>query len=313
MDDQPAILPSETSPNQRSSSTVAFGNEIRRAGRRLRPVALLLATLAASRCSTAAGYPDRSVHSAAELQSLDKFFLPDVVTTYQDKATDPDEQRAYRDEIINSRLRAIDLRFTEFEKALTKDMAAINVGTDWAVIGLGAAGALVGSTTTKSILAAISGGLTGAKGAIDKNLFYSKTLPALFAQMDAMRKSVLLRIRKAMRDGTADYPLEQALIDVDDYYNAGTIPGAIVGVTATAGAESRTETRRLEHLYRADESTRLLREYWKPAGKTDPARRDALKKWLEEHGIKASITLFLRSEEYVQERQQAVADLIEPE
>src|SRR5437899_1909788 len=87
-------------------------------------------------------------------------------------------------------------------------------------------------------LAASSAGIIGVKGAIDADLFYQKTMPALVAQMDAQRRTVLANILQGLSQGLDLYPLQQGLRDVDSYYAAGTIPGAISGVVTDAGAKS---------------------------------------------------------------------------
>jgi hypothetical protein len=56
--------------------------------------------------------------------------------------------------------------------------------------------------------------------------------------MEGQRKIVLARIYVGLKKGVTDYTLYQALADLDDYYNAGTINGALVGLTTTAGAAS---------------------------------------------------------------------------
>lgn len=67
------------------------------------------------------------------------------------------------------------------------------------VIGLGAATGVVGGATIKSILSVVAGGLTGAKGIVDKDIFYSKTMPVLLLQMEAQRKVQLVKIRTGIR------------------------------------------------------------------------------------------------------------------
>src|SRR5262249_46089227 len=114
------------------------------------------------------------------------------------------------------------------------------LATDLIVLGLNAAGAVVGGAEAKSALAAASGGIVGAKGAVDKDLFYQKTLPALIAQMSAQRKVVLVDIRRGLTLDVDQYPLQQALVDLENYYAAGTIPGAINAIVQDAGATSQT-------------------------------------------------------------------------
>ena len=74
---------------------------------------------------------------------------------------------------------------------------------------------------------------------MDKNVFFEKTMPALLSQMIALRKKVLVKLRGDMLDGVDVYPLNEALIGVEDYFFAGTIPGAISAIVEEAGANSR--------------------------------------------------------------------------
>ena len=55
--------------------------------------------------------------------------------------------------------------------------------------------------------------------------------------MDANRKTVLVKIRQGLGQSVANYPLTHAMADLEDYYNAGTIPGALTGINADSGAK----------------------------------------------------------------------------
>lgn len=200
---------------------------------------LLVVTLALSlaSCSSLSGYPKPSSDPKAELQTLQVYFSPAEIAKY-DALTDPAAKRLYRNEIVTGRLRAIDLNYNAFVKALFVEHGTASLGGDLAILGLNAAGSVVGGAVTKSALAAASGGIAGAKGAVDTDLFYAKTLPALVAQMDAQRKTVLVNIRRGLAEPMSDYPLQQGLADLDSYYNAGTLPGAVTGIIEDAGAKS---------------------------------------------------------------------------
>jgi hypothetical protein len=195
-------------------------------------VACLCSAFVAS-CASLSGYPAPSINEKAELASLQPYFSPEKTNSCADK---PDKQ--CRNDIISGRLRAVDLNYYAFVKALFQQYNASTLGADIAVLGLNAAGAVSGGALTKSALAAASAGIVGVKGAIDADLFYQKTLPALVAQMDAQRKTVLANILKGLSEELDKYPLQQGLGDVDAYYAAGTIPGAISGVITDAGAKS---------------------------------------------------------------------------
>lgn len=189
-----------------------------------------------SSCAAVNGNPARSGNTAKRLRQLDQYYAADILAKY---LKSPD-RRAFRDDVINGQLLAMDIHFDEFVQSLAEQGIFLNVGSDFAVLGLSGAGTVLPSAGTKSVLAAISGGITGAKTSVDKNVFYEKTMPALLAQMQAERKTVLAMIRTGQQQDVAHYPLSQALLDLNSYYLAGTIPGAISGIIDEAGSKSTT-------------------------------------------------------------------------
>ena len=194
---------------------------------------MLLVELVPS-CAAVNGNPTRSGNTAKRLQQLDQYYAPEILDQY---SKSPDK-RTFRDDAINGQLLAMDIHFDEFVQSLAEQGILLNVGSDFAVLGLSGAGTVLPSAGTKSVLAAISGGITGARTSIDKNVFYEKTMPALLAQMQAERKAVLATIRTGQQLDIAHYPLSQALLDLNSYYLAGTIPGAISGIIDEAGSKS---------------------------------------------------------------------------
>ena len=149
--------------------------------------------------------------------------------------SDPTIRTAKRNEIVLARVRAYDIEFGDFERRLYGDGNTIGLGSD--LIGLALAGliATTGSAATKSALGAASGGVIGANTAINRDLYYQKTIPALLAQMEADRLKALPPIMAGLKQSDADYPLMQAYIDLDTYKTAGSIPAAINAVNQSAG------------------------------------------------------------------------------
>ena len=277
---------------------------------------LLLGLPLLNGCASVSGYPDRSYDLKAELAALDTYHSPGIITTYNGK-TGADKQN-YRNEVVNARLRAIDLHFNIFEQAVARENVIVNVGVDWAVLALGGATALAPLSATKSILGAVSGGITGAKGSVDKNIFYNKTMPVLLAKMEALRKEVLVRIREGLTHTTSDYPLTQALVDLDDYYKAGTIPGAIIGIAVTSGESIKKSDDEMKKIlkgkYGFTKAGETLRNFWKPDGVINVKNQEQLKDWLKSNGIDTSITFFIYNPElFGNAHLKAVKDLKLPE
>lgn len=192
-------------------------------------------------CAALQNYPERPNNIDAQLDVLKSYFDPTVIKGGGNSV-------AWRNEVVNAQILAIDLQFTKFEQALARENVGVNTTTDMAVIGLGAATGVAGGAATKSILGAISGGITGAKGIIDKDIFYSKTMPVLLSQMEAQRKVQLVKIRTGLKEDTNKYPLSEALIDVEEYYKAGSIPAALQGILEQSGAAGQNATKDLKRL-----------------------------------------------------------------
>ncbi len=168
----------------------------------------------------------------------ENFFDLKVITDKYDAYTDESARKSYRNQVILARSRAVDLNYYTFLKDLYAQHNMVSLTGDMAALGLTAAGTVWAGELAKSALAAAATGVVGTKTAIDTDLFYQKTLPALVAQMDAGRKSALVIIRTGLAKSTDDYPLEQGLADLDTYYVAGTLPGAVSGIIQNAGIQT---------------------------------------------------------------------------
>jgi hypothetical protein len=64
--------------------------------------------------------------------------------------------------------------------------------------------------------------------------------------MVAQRQTVLVRIREGETQDANAYPLTRGLADVEEYYNAGTIPGAISNLAINAGAQAKQAEEKLD-------------------------------------------------------------------
>jgi len=275
---------------------------------------LFIVMLFLSSCSSISGIPERSSDVKSELAALKEYFSTSVVTTYQNKPTDADK-KLYRDEVISARIRAIDLNFNEFIQNISAENKKLNIGTDSAVLLLGSAGAVSTVSSTQAILSATSATVTGVKSSVDKNAYYETTLNALVSQMLANRKTVLANIYAGLGSDVKNYPLMRALIDVEDYFQAGTIIGAVSEITKEAGkqkaaAEEKIADIVITNTYSKDDAGDQLRHFWKPDGSTTNSANDAkLRSWLEENKIDVSVTTFLRSAKYAKDRSRALKEL----
>jgi hypothetical protein len=262
-----------------------------------------------SGCATIKGYPDRSGNVNADLQELDRYFSPKIIDQY---ASAPDK-RAFRNEVIYGQIRAIDLHFAKFQQQLVREDFLGRVASRWTVLGLTGAVATGPGATASAVLGAISTGVTGAWETIDQKTFIKETMPALLTKMEAQRKETLVKIMTGLKLGVEEYPLNLALIDIGNYYRAGTIPGALAGITEKAGADAKKAEDKLEQLtgkFVEDQAGETLKKFWIADGKVDKDHEKELMDWIKlKIKEKVSIPSFILWEQYARDREKAVEEL----
>jgi hypothetical protein len=156
-----------------------------------------------------------------------------VADYYSPKQTEEGRQ-LLRNQIVSGRMNAYEASYSDFKRRLNGDANTLNLAADLSVLGLAGVAATTGSIATATALAAATAGIIGAKGAINSDLYFQRTLPALLAQMDANRARAKLPIVTGLRQSNAAYPLAIALVDLDALRDAGGIPTAIGGITQQA-------------------------------------------------------------------------------
>jgi hypothetical protein len=196
----------------------------------------LLAVMVAAALTGCAGlrqFPDVSQDYDAALGELDKEYQVALKQLYPDQGDAPntEQQIRIRKRFLETRMAVIDAHFKKFEAGLVKENVRVDFGMALIGIGVGAAGSLVAQTASQ-ILSAVSGGLAGAQAAYGKAVLYDKAMAALVAQMHAGRKVIAAQIYERWGLDPERYPLWMARIDLDAYFFAGSLPGAIL---ATAG------------------------------------------------------------------------------
>jgi len=200
---------------------------------------LVLLTSGCGHFAATRGFPVPSLDVETRLAQMDIYRGDTLIKQYNDpvNANNLTERQRIRNDLINGRIALIDIHFNDFLQSLHEEGVGLNVFSDAIAIGLGAAGALA-SGGTSQILSGATAAVIGTKESVDKNAFFDQTMPALMTKMIAQRKTVLVGLRKGLLKNDADYPLAQGLADLEGYYYAGTIPGAITGVVQSAGDEA---------------------------------------------------------------------------
>jgi hypothetical protein len=179
-----------------------------------------------------------SVVQAAQVDSvrnaIENFYSPDETKR---SGLSP---RDYRDMIVGTHMAAADVRYADFRRELARQAKGSMFGLDLAILGLAGGASLAGKETANA-LAAGAAGLTGARGALNRDLYFEKTLSALLAGMDANRTRVRRNIVVRLQETAASYSLPVAYADLAEYEAAASLERAIEDATAAAVARSNDE------------------------------------------------------------------------
>lgn len=196
-------------------------------------------------CVSIEGQPDSPMNPDNELKLLTTYFEDATIRSCRE-TTDLQQSRICRDKIINGRIQAINIKFNLFEKELAREGITSGVLVDWAVLGLNSAATIVGGPVVPA-LTMTSAGIIGAKGAFDKNAFFEKSMPYILDRMRAERKRVLAIIRAGLaKVNINEYDLDRALDDVNEYFQVGSIKGALFAISQDAGVVAKEADRKIE-------------------------------------------------------------------
>lgn len=231
-----------------------------------------LLLLALGACSPIQGYPADPEDTTTTLNALQAYFAVEKDAQYSQLPAGSPQRLNLRNEIVLNRIRAYDIEFDDFEKRLNGDANSLTVGGDLVLLILNGLGATTGGGATKAALAAA--GVVGAQAAIDKDLYYQKTLPALLAQMEANRTAVKLSILTGLNLDDSKYPLVRAELDLDALKRSGGIPASIQNITQQAVDQTAESQQKIEDLLSAPfnqlPSTKRLMTWLFPNGQKTP-------------------------------------------
>ena len=197
---------------------------------------------ALSGCVPSTRTPDRLYPVAVEMDAI-RAGQGDLFEQYRAYIlSDPVRAKTIRNEIIAQRMYAIDVQYTQYETALTREVQEVGFGALTTAGALGTASTLFTPVVTKSILSALSTAVLATKGHYDSEILLAQTIRTIQKQMRASRNLISAGITAKMPQSVADYPLLIAMSDVEDYYSAGTLTTGVIDTSTTVGIREN-ETR----------------------------------------------------------------------
>ena len=168
-----------------------------------------------------------------------------------------DETGVKRNRILNDFIFLIDNNYTFWEKHLYNKKSFADFGSDVMATSLSTLSGIVsggGVQGAKSILSFVAGGITSTRASFNSDILQSQNLLAIVAKMRAQRAEKRIVLQNGMyKTGTvarplADYSLDQGLIDLGIYYEAGTFVSALQDIVDKAGKEKSESDKTLKTL-----------------------------------------------------------------
>jgi hypothetical protein len=157
---------------------------------------------------------------------------------------------SYRNIVTDIYMAAADARYEQYKANLSREIRGYSFGSNALVLLLNGIAVVSGAEGARA-LAAASAVTSGTSAALSKEVFYDKTLQALFAAMDGNRTEVKIRIRIGLKQPALQYGLRDALDDVRDLEAQASMDAAIQQLTTLATNDTADKKEVLKTLYSA--------------------------------------------------------------
>jgi hypothetical protein len=151
-----------------------------------------------------------------------------------------------RNDLINEAISYINTNYQSYINDLHIVRTSGKVGSDiFEKLVQGTAAVINPATSVTTGLTIGLSTFQSARVSIESNFFSNIDNQTFINQMDANRREILKSISENRKSNTSDYPLSAAIIDLVDYYNAGTLVRAMINLSQetarrAAGIEPRS-------------------------------------------------------------------------
>ncbi|TAL08570.1 MAG: hypothetical protein EPO02_12525 [Nitrospirae bacterium] len=175
--------------------------------------------------------------------------IQELIDKYFKVETDKTNKKLLRNRIAYKLFPLVDEYHANFKLHLYTGRALTDSIFDFLLLGVNAAGSVVGGEAVKGILHAAGTGLSGGKLSMSQNWYQEKTTSAIVSQMDALRYAKKLNMAtKLSQVNDDDYPLDVVLQDMLDYFNSGSLVTALTSLADEAAAKSVASKKTLDNL-----------------------------------------------------------------
>ena len=259
--------------------------------------------------------------SSIFVQRPDKTIEIDDIIKYTDVVLTPEKINICynapsvlcRNDIIQTAILGIDTNYTEFENKLYSIDKKVSFFSTLTTLGLNAIGTISGT----SLFSALSSAVVGASADYSDKVLQGKAISSIGAQMKANRSNALIKLIIGLKAPVEEYGLSQAIIDLQNYYTAGTLISAYDSLSEVASINSKEANMALDSIYKTKyirtNTSDILHDWI--FNKDHSINRDNLIKldaWLKNNKIDIHAASFINSSDFGMEdnRNKAIKELI---
>jgi hypothetical protein len=145
----------------------------------------------------------------------------------------PRAQVRFRNELVTSRMYAIDLHYSKYEAVLLRDVQVNDFLFQAAAIGLSGTAAVLDQGSTTRVLSQIAAGTGSLNTAITEKILREQAIQNIQTAMRMARHEQAAIIFANLECASHQYPLGMALSDLEIYRRAGTFTTGLMRLTQT--------------------------------------------------------------------------------
>lgn len=158
--------------------------------------------------------------------------------------------RIIRNELLSDALSYIDDAYGDFKNGLAAGRDRTNFVADLVELGTSAAIGITNGERPLQILGIALTAFRGGRKSADANFYKDQSTPILISKMDGNRARVRALIEERKKKDTVSYAIGDAISDIVEYYNAGTLVEAFVKLSEDTAVQTKQAEAELTELKR---------------------------------------------------------------
>ena len=143
-----------------------------------------------------------------------------------------------RNRLLSAFIWSVDQNYDRFEVKFYTDKATEDIAGDFIGIALGGATVFTASAHAKTILSTVAGAVVGTKASVDAHFYDTQTRESVVSEMRALRATQLTVLETGMTNPVSSYSLDQGILDVQAYYQDGSIVSALQAIAQITSANA---------------------------------------------------------------------------